>query len=76
MPDTQQQFLQHLKIKHPVICGPMYPCGNPELVAAVSQAGAMGVVQPVSLTYVFGYDFRQGLKYIRSLTDKPIGINA
>ncbi|MDH5233205.1 MAG: nitronate monooxygenase, partial [Gammaproteobacteria bacterium] len=44
--------------------------------AAVSQAGAMGVVQPVSLTYVFGYDFRQGLKYIRSLTDKPIGMNA
>ena len=54
----------------------MYPCSNPELVAAISQAGALGVVQPVSLTYVFGYDFREGLRYIRTLTDAPIGMNA
>jgi len=54
----------------------MYPCGNPELVAAVSEAGAIGIVQPVSLTYVHGYDFRQGLRYIRTLTSHPIGFNA
>ena len=44
----------------PLICGPMYPCSNPELVGAVSAAGALGVLQPVTLTYVFGYDFREG----------------
>jgi nitronate monooxygenase len=54
----------------------MYPCSNPELVAAVSDAGALGVVQPLSLTYVHGYEFRAGLRYIRSLTAKPIGFNA
>jgi nitronate monooxygenase len=27
------------------------------------------------LTYVHGYDFREGLRYIRSLTSKPIGVN-
>jgi nitronate monooxygenase len=60
----------------PIICGPMYPCSNPELVAAVSQAGGLGVVQPISLTYVHGYDFREGLRFIRTLTTRPIGFNA
>jgi nitronate monooxygenase len=54
----------------------MYPCSNPELVAAVSEAGGLGVVQPVSLTYVHGHDYRAGLRLIRSLTAKPIGLNA
>ena len=60
----------------PLICGAMYPCGNPELVAAASEAGGIGILQPVSLTYVHGYDFREGLRYMRRLTGKPIGMNA
>lgn len=64
-----------LGIDVPLICGAMYPCSNPELVAAVSEAGGIGIVQPLSLTYVHGYDFREGLRYIRSLTAKPIGVN-
>ncbi len=63
-------------ISIPIICGPMYPCSNPELVAAVSESGALGIVQPISLSYVHGYDFREGLRYIRSLTNRPIGMNA
>ncbi len=54
----------------------MYPCSNAELVAAVSEAGGIGVVQPISLTYVHGHDFREGLRLIRRLTSKPIGMNA
>jgi len=54
----------------------MYPCSNPELVAAVSDAGALGIVQPVSLTFVHGHDFREGLRLIRRLTLRPIGMNA
>lgn len=64
------------RIELPLICGPMYPCSNPELVAAASEAGAIGVVQPVSLTYVHGHEYRAGLRYIRTLTSKPIGLNA
>ena len=60
----------------PLLCGAMYPCSNPELVAAVSQAGGIGVVQPISLTYVHGHDFREGLRLIRRLTAKPFGMNA
>ncbi len=71
----QTDFSRALGIKVPLICGAMYPCSNPELVAAVSAAGGIGIVQPLSLTYVHGYEFRDGLRYIRSLTDKPIGVN-
>ncbi len=67
---------RHAGIRVPLICGAMYPCSNPELVAAVSEAGGIGVVQPLSLTYVHGYDFREGLRLIRSLTGRPVGMNA
>ncbi|HET7024108.1 MAG TPA: nitronate monooxygenase [Gemmatimonadales bacterium] len=63
-------------IEVPLLCGAMYPCSNPELIAAVSEAGGLGVVQPISLTYVHGYDFREGLRAIRRLTARPIGFNA
>ncbi len=67
---------EHTGIEIPLICGPMYPCSNPELVAAVSEAGGIGIVQPVSLTYVHGHDYREGLRFIKSLTDRPVGLNA
>lgn len=55
----------------------MYPCSNVELVAAVSRAGGIGIVQPISLTYVHGHEFRNGLRKIIELADgKPIGLNA
>lgn len=73
--DAASVFSRTLGIEVPLICGAMYPCSNPELVAAVSAAGGIGIVQPLSLTYVHGYDFREGLRYIRRLTDRPIGVN-
>jgi len=68
-------FTKQLGIDYPIVCGPMYPCSNPELVAAVSEAGGIGVVQPLSLVYVHGYELRAGLQKIRSLTKKPYGLN-
>ena len=67
---------RHAGIEIPLICGAMYPCSNPELVAAASEAGGLGIVQPISLTYVHGHEFRAGLRLIRSLTSHPIGMNA
>jgi nitronate monooxygenase len=69
-------FTRQVGIDLPIICGAMYPCSNPELVAAASDAGAIGVVQPVSMTYVFGHDYREGLRLIRKLTPRPFGVNA
>lgn len=70
------QFTAQAGITVPIIGGAMYPCSNPELVAAVSEAGGIGIVQPISLTYVHGHEFRAGLRYIRQLTSRPIGMNA
>ena len=67
---------RHAGIEVPLIGGAMNPCGTPELVAAVSEAGGIGIVQPVSLTYVHKREFRAGLREIRALTAKPIGMNA
>ena len=66
---------RQLGIEVPLICGAMYPCSNAELVAAVSAAGGIGVVQPLSMIYVYGQDLRDGLRLIRRITDKPIGMN-
>lgn len=70
------RFTQDAGIAYPIICGPMFPCSNPSLVAAVSANGGLGVVQPMALTYVYGLDFRQGLREIRRITVNPIGMNA
>lgn len=72
----QTKFLSDSGAKYPIIGGPMYPCSNAELVAAVSEEGGIGIVQPLTLTYVEGYEFREGLRYIRTLTKRPIGMNA
>lgn len=75
MQSLENRLTQMLGIRYPIICGAMYPCSNPELVAAASQAGAIGIVQPISLSYVYGYPYRDGLRKIRSLTTAPIGVN-
>lgn len=69
-------FTEHAGIEVPLICGAMYPCGNPELVAAVSDAGGLGIVQPVSFAYVHSGSLKAGLEKVRDLTDKPVGFNA
>ena len=71
-----EQFLKDTGAEVPLICGAMYPCSNPELIAAVSGAGGIGVIQPISMSYVHGHDLREGIRLIRSLTPNPVGFNA
>ena len=72
----QTKFTDHAGVEYPIICGAMYPCSNPELVSAASNGGGLAIMQPVSLTYVHGWDLRKGIKYIKSMTNKPFGFNA
>lgn len=69
------KFTEHAQIEYPIICGAMYPCSNPELVAAASEAGGLGIIQPLSLVFVHGYEFKAGIRKIRELTKRPIGMN-
>lgn len=75
MPNLKTKFTQQANVEYPIICGAMYPCSNPELVAAVSEAGGLGIIQPISLAYVHGYEFKEGLDTVRRLTSKPYGMN-
>jgi nitronate monooxygenase len=64
-------------IRVPLICGAMYPCSNPELVGAVSAAGGIGIIQPISLTYVHGHEFRAGVRLAQQVAKgNPVGFNA
>jgi len=69
-------FTRHVGIEIPLICGAMYPCSNPELVAAVSAAGGIGIIQPLSIVYAHGHKLRDGIRLIRNITDRPVGFNA
>jgi nitronate monooxygenase len=73
---VQTAFTRHVGIEVPLICGAMYPCSNPELIAAVSAAGGIGIIQPISMTFVHKRDLREGIRAIRAQTAKPIGFNA
>ncbi len=73
---TRTAFTDHAGVEVPLICGAMYPCSNPELVAAVSAAGGLGVVQPLSMIYVHKHDLREGLRLIKRTTTNPVGFNA
>lgn len=69
-------FTKQAGITVPIIGGAMYPCSNPELVAAVSRAGGLGIIQPVSLVFVNKISFRDGVRQIKQLADnKPVGLN-
>lgn len=61
-----------LKIKYPLIQGGMANVATAELAAAVSNAGALGLIG------AGGYDanwVREQIKICKSLTDKPFGVN-
>jgi len=80
---VQTKLTEHAGIEHPIICGAMYPCSNPELIAAASECGGIAIIQPVSLTMVHGFNkpdldegLRASIRHIRTMTDKPIGFNA
>src|SRR5262245_52567997 len=68
-------FLAHTGVQVPLLCGAMYPCGNPELVAAVSAAGGLGVLQPITATFVYKHSLIDALDLIQRITPNPIGMN-
>ena len=41
---AETPLTQATGIEVPLLCGAMYPCSNPELVAAAREAGGLGVV--------------------------------
>lgn len=67
------KITEMLNIDLPIIAAPMFLVSYPELVVAVSEAGGIGCFP--SLNYRTPEQLREGLKEIRSKTNKPIGVN-
>lgn len=59
-------------IKHPIMLAGMTWATTPKLVAAVSNAGGIGILGGAQYT---GDSIRQAIRDIRELTDKPFGVN-
>ena len=59
--------------KYPIIGGCMMHVSKPEFVAAISNAGALGIV--ASAIYETQDEFRQAIRKTKELTDRPFGVN-
>jgi len=66
-------FCNLLGIEHPIVAAPMGPdLTGPEFVAAVSNAGGLGILQAQFCTPPV---FRQEIRRVRALTARPFGVN-
>src|SRR3954471_17642029 len=63
---------QLLGVEHPIVQAPMGYIARAQLAAAVSEAGALGIIETSSGRLDEGRD--ENVK-MRDLTDKPFGVN-
>jgi len=61
-----------LNIEHPIIQGAMTWVSFPQLVAAVSNAGGLGIL---GAAFMGRDELRENIREIKNLTDKPFGVN-
>ena len=62
-----------LGIEYPIVGGTMMYISGPEFVAAISNAGALGMV--ASAMFDSREKFEQAIRKVKALTDKPFGVN-
>lgn len=69
----QTQITQMLGIRYPLVVGTMMHLARAEMVAAASNAGALGILASACLTHKDG--LREEIKKVKGLTDKPFAVN-
>ena len=62
-----------LGVRHPIVMGGMAGIGRAKLAAAVSNAGGLGMLS--ALTMGTPENLAEEIKLMRTLTDKPFGVN-
>jgi len=70
---VQTAITKMLGIEHPIVQGGMQWIGRAELVAAVSNAGALGTL--TALTQPSPDALRLEIAHLREMTDKPFAVN-
>jgi len=73
MSEIKTRLTDLLGIKHPIVCGPMFYLADPNLCAAVSNAGALGNL--TSLAFETPEGIRKAINETRKLTSKPFSVN-
>src|SRR5215216_2665416 len=71
--DMKTRFTELVGVEHPIVQGGMQWVGRAELVAAVANAGALGLI--TALTQPTPEDLTKEIARCRDLTDKPFGVN-
>src|SRR4249920_3276637 len=71
--DMKTRFTELVGVEHPIVQGGMQWVGRAELVAAVANAGALGLI--TALTQPTPEDLVKEIARCRELTDKPFGVN-
>jgi NAD(P)H-dependent flavin oxidoreductase YrpB (nitropropane dioxygenase family) len=69
----QTRITEMLGIKYPIIQGAMQWLARAELVAAVSNAGGLGIIS--SFTFPTPQELHDEIRKTRSLTDRPFAVN-
>lgn len=69
--DKTQKFLDDFKVSKPVIGLPGLGWDTPEMVAAVSNAGGLGVLH---IGFKTEEEIERDVAKVRSLTDKPFAV--
>ncbi|MFI0462642.1 MULTISPECIES: NAD(P)H-dependent flavin oxidoreductase [Saccharopolyspora] len=67
------RFTEEFGVEHPIVQGGMQWVGRAELVAAVAEAGALGMI--TALTQPTPEDLVKEIARCREMTDKPFGVN-
>jgi len=67
------RITEMLNIKYPIIGGTMMWISTPEFIAAISNAGGLGIL--ASAIYQSKEEFAAAIDQILSLTDKPFAVN-
>jgi NAD(P)H-dependent flavin oxidoreductase YrpB (nitropropane dioxygenase family) len=62
-----------LGIEYPIVGGAMMYISGPEFVSAISESGALGMM--ASAMFDSQEKFRRAVRQVKSLTDKPFGVN-
>ena len=69
----QTRITELLGVKYPIIQGGMVWLARAELAAAVSNAGGLGII--TSADWNTKAELRDEIRKVKSLTDKPFGVN-
>src|SRR3954467_14253749 len=67
------RFTEMFEVDHPIVQGGMQWVGRAELVAAVANAGALGMI--TALTQPTPEALTKEIERCRTMTDKPFGVN-